>query len=100
MEESIKKSKEKVEENKKLTYEQLENVANNLNSQCKQLYDKLCEAQEIIAGFNDVGLLLSIIDKSEYFESAFITRCVDKIQTTMGKMLDKSDELEKSKEEN
>lgn len=98
MEENIKKE-EKKEESKKLSYEELEQVANNLNVQCKQLYSKLCEAQEVIASFNNIGMLLSVLEKAEYFDSEFITRSAKKIQDVVSQLLDKSDAMEKEQNE-
>ena len=81
----------------KLSYEQLEQVAGNLNMQCKQLQNSLHEAQQIISGFNVVELLLSIIEKGEYFESSFIDRCVSKIQSGVTTLLDNADKNEEEK---
>lgn len=78
------------QEETKLTYDQLEEVAGNLNQQCSQLYAKLKEAQEIIANFNMVGMLLDIMDKAEYFNEDFVSMCTEKIQTAVTEML-KSD---------
>lgn len=99
MEEKNKKEKKVTNDSQKLTYEQLEQVANNLNNQCKQMYDKLMEAQKIIADFNEIGMLLSIIEVGENFDSEFINRCSLKIQETVSKLLDKADKLESEKEE-
>ena len=79
----------------KLSYEQLEQVAGNLNIQCRQLQNSLREAQSVIAGFNVVELLLSIIEKGEYFDQAFINRCVAKIQDGVTTMLDNTEESNK-----
>lgn len=81
----------------KLSYEQLEQVAGNLNMQCRQLQNSLHEAQQIISGFNVVELLLSIIEKGEYFESSFINRCVSKIQSGVTTLLDNADKNEEEK---
>lgn len=81
----------------KLSYEQLEQVAGNLNMQCRQLQNSLHEAQQIISGFNVVELLLSIIEKGEYFESSFIDRCVFKIQSGVTTLLDNADKNEEEK---
>lgn len=86
------------EASQKLTYEQLENVANNLNNQCKQLYSQLQEAKSIISDFNDVGMLLSIIREGENFESAFIDRCTKKVQDIVTKMLNDAEEDGEEKE--
>lgn len=75
------------QEETKLTYEQLEGVANNLNQQCQQMYSKLKEAQEIIANFNVVGMLLDIMDKAEYFNEDFVQMCTTRIQSSVTDML-------------
>lgn len=79
----------------KLSYEDLEALANNLNGQCKAMYQRLQEAERIISNFNDVGMLLSILKESEYFDEDFIRRCVDKIQSVVTYMLDTADESKK-----
>lgn len=78
----------------KLTYEQLEQVAQNLSQQCQQMYQKLNEAERIISNFNDIGLLLSVIKQSEFFDDYFIKRCSDKIQTIITEMLDSTEKTE------
>lgn len=72
----------------KLTYEQLEQAANGLSQQCQQMYQKLKEAEQIIGNFNDIGMLLSILKQSEFFDDYFVKRCADKIQSTVTSMLD------------
>ena len=97
MEEKNKKAKEvsikdttpeNPEPTQKLTYEQLEQVAQNLNQQCQELYKRLKEADKLINSFNDIGLLLSIIKQSEYFSEDFIGRCSSKVETLVTNMLD------------
>ena len=97
---SEKKSKEVKMEGKqeKLTYEQLEQIAGNLQQQCQQLYSQLKDAQNTIAEFNEIGLLLDILDKSEHFSEYFITRCANKIEDIVLKALDAADEQDKKKE--
>jgi hypothetical protein len=82
------------EEQKKLTYEQLEQVAGNLQRQCQQMYDQLREAQNVINNFNEVEMLLYILDKSEYFKAEFTDRCAAKIQEVITKALDASEKRE------
>lgn len=93
MEKKSKKETVKSEEKQeKLTYEQLEEVANELSGRCTQLYKKLMEAQQVIAGFNDVGLLLEIIEKGENFSSEFVDRCTRKVEETITMMLDRAEQ--------
>ena len=83
--------KKKDVKNEKMSYEQLEQIAGNLNQQCNSLYQQLQEAKAVIAEFNEIGMLLSILDKSEHFDSAFIDRCASKIQEIITKALDESE---------
>lgn len=101
MEKKSKKAKEvsmapETKEPEKIPYDQLEAIANNLNYQCKQLSSKLQEAQEIIASFNDVAMLLSIIDKAEYFDDDFSKMCIDKIQEEVTRLLTEKPEEKKA----
>lgn len=72
----------------KYTYEQLEQIAGSLHAQCMQLQNNLNEAQGVIAGFNTVGMLMSIVEKGEYFDQEFTDRCARKIQEVITDMLD------------
>ena len=87
------KTQGKKEENK-LTYEQLEQVAGNLNAQCQQLHSQLRSAQNTIAQVNEIGMLLDILGKSEHFTEKFVTRCSAKIEELITKVLDASDKQE------
>ena len=87
------KTQGKKEENK-LTYEQLEQVAGNLNAQCQQLHSQLRSAQSTIAQVNEIGMLLDILGKSEHFTEKFVTRCSAKIEELITKVLDASDKQE------
>ena len=84
----IKMDAQKGQKNEKLSYEQLEQVANNLNRQCQQFYNQLQEANRIISGFNEIEMLLSILDKSEHFSEEFVTRCSAKIEEIVTEALD------------
>ena len=90
-----KKSKEvKMDEgkqNQKLSYEQLEKVANDLNNNCNMLYRQLQQAQNTIAEFNEIGMLLDVIKQAEQFNSEFIDRCANKIEELITKALDESE---------
>jgi len=72
----------------------LEQLAHSLNQQCQQLYQRLQEAERVINNINDFNLLLSVMDKSEFFDDSFITRCAELIQTRLSKMLDDVEEPE------
>jgi TolA-binding protein len=87
------KTQGKKEENK-LTYEQLEQVAGNLNAQCQQLHSQLRQAHNTIAQVNEIGMLLDILGKSEHFTEKFVNRCSAKIEELITKVLDASDKQE------
>jgi hypothetical protein len=80
-----------VESQQKLSYEQLEQVAGNLNQQCKQMQSHIRSLQAAIAEFNEIGMLLDILGKSEHFHDEFVTRCSDKIEELVSKALDASE---------
>lgn len=80
---------------KKLTYEELEKVAKNFHDEYQKVFMQLREAQSVIAEFNEIGMLLSIIEKEKSFEAPFISRCVKKVQEIVSKALDAAEEAEK-----
>ena len=82
-------------QNQKLTYEQLEKVANDLNNNCNMLYRQLQQAQNTIAEFNEIGLLLDVIKQAEQFSPEFIDRCSNKIEELITKALDESEKQQK-----
>lgn len=99
MSEKSKTVKMDAQNNEKLSYEQLEQLANNLNRQCQQFYSQLQEANKIISEFNEVGMLLSILEKSEHFNEDFVTRCSNKVEEIITKALDSAEKQdEKTKE--
>lgn len=85
----------------KLTYEQLEQVARDLAMQRNQLQAHLQKAEQAIAEFNDLGVLLSIVNSGENFSSDFIVRCTNRIEKMVSVALDNYDrrEQEAKKEE-
>ena len=82
---------------KKVSYEQLEQIAGNLNNRCNMLYQQLQQAQNTIAEFNEIGMLLDVIKQAEQFSPEFIDRCAKKIEELITKALDES---EKQQEQN
>ena len=82
---------------KKLSYEQLEQIAGNLNQQCRQMQQVINNQQQAISEFNEIGMLLDVLGKSEHFNEKFITRCSNKIEELITKAMDAS---EKQDEEN
>ncbi len=83
----------------KMTYEQLEQLAGNLNRQCQQFYQQLQEANRVISDFNEIGMLLDILGRSEHFSDSFVTRCAQKIEKIVGIAFDKAEEAEKANQE-
>jgi hypothetical protein len=81
----------------KLSYEQLEQIAGNLNQQCRQMQEHIRSLQNAIAEFNEIGMLLDVLDKSEHFNEKFITRCANKIEELITKAMDASEKKEEDK---
>ena len=72
----------------KMPYEQLERIAGNLNQQCNVLSQQLRQAQNVIAEFNEIGMLLDVLGKSEHFNPQFVERCSNKIEELISKAMD------------
>lgn len=81
----------------KLSYEQLEQIAGNLNQQCRQMQEHIRNLQNALAEFNEIGMLLDILGKSEHFNEKFITRCSSKIEEIISKAMDASEKKEEDK---
>lgn len=81
-------------ENQKLSYEQLEQLAGNLNQQCRQMQQHINTLQQAIAEYSEVGMLLDILGKSEHFNEHFVARCSSKIEEVITKALDASEKHE------
>lgn len=99
MEKKNKEVKMETQKSEKLSYEQLEQTANNLNRQCQQFYSQLQEANRIIAEFNEVEMLLSILGKSEHFSEKFVTRCSLKIEEIITSAMDNAEKKESEKKD-
>lgn len=82
----------------KLSYEQLEQIAGNLNQQCRQMQQVINNQQQAIAEFNEIGMLLDVLGKSEHFTEKFVNRCSSKIEELITKAMDASEKQEESKE--
>ena len=94
--EKSKKVEMNAQGNKKLSYEELEQLAGNLNKQCQQFYNQLQEANRVISEFNEIGMLLSILDKSEHFSEKFVNRVSNEVETIITKALDNSEKGEEN----
>lgn len=97
--EEKKKKTEEVKEPKKLTYEQLEQVAGNLNKQCQELWNQLQETKRVISEFNEIGMLLEILDKSEHFDEDFVSRCSKKVEEIVSKAFDEQEKHDAKNQE-
>ena len=82
----------------KLSYEQLEQIAGNLNQQCRQMQEHIRNLQNAIAEFNEIGMLLDVLGKSEHFSEKFVTRCSNKIEELITKAMDASEKQEEKSE--
>lgn len=82
MAEEIKNAAPEKQENKKLTYEQLEALAGNLSEQSKKLYDRLMEQnyQNVITRLE---LLFKVVENKEVFGTEFLAKCVKEIENTL-----------------
>lgn len=89
-----------VENQKKLSYEQLEQVAGNLNQQCRQQQAVIQNLQNAIAEFNEINMLLDVLGKSEHFSEKFVTRCSSKIEELITKAMDASEEMDAESKKN
>lgn len=89
-------SAENPNQQEKLSYEQLEQIAGNLNQQCRQMQAHIQNLQNTIAEFNEIGMLLDVLGKSEHFSEKFTTRCASKIEELITRAMDA---LEKQEEE-
>ena len=92
--------KKKSTEQEKLSYEQLEQIAGNLNQRCRQQESQIRSMHQAIAEFNEIGMMLDILDKSEHFHEEFIQRCADKVEELVSKAMDASEKADKEEESN
>lgn len=66
-------------EPKKMSYEELENVAHQLSEQTRQLYAKLQE-MNMVNMFKRLDYLFKVAEFSHMFNSEFVTTCTQEIQ--------------------
>lgn len=66
-------------ESKKMSYEELENVARQLSEQTRQLYAKLQE-MNMVNMFKRLDYLFKVAEFSHMFNSEFVTTCTQEIQ--------------------
>lgn len=82
---------------KKLSYEELESLAANLNDQCNKMYSQLQKAHSIVNGFNLVSLLLNVLNKSDHFSDKFVKQCSTVIEDTVKEALQELDTTKEDK---
>lgn len=71
-----------MEEKKKLSYEELENVAHQLSEQSRQLYAKL-QQSELNNVYKRLDYLFKVMEFNACFETNFVSNCVKEIQEIM-----------------
>lgn len=79
MEENNKVLDKEVGCQKKLTYEELENVAHQLSEQSKQLYTKLQEAN-MVNIFKRLDYLFKVVENIKVFNEEFASKCISEIE--------------------
>ena len=74
--------KNKVTQEQKLTYEQLENVAHQLSEQSRQLYQRLQEVN-MENTFKRLDFLFKVVNSTTDFPKTFIDNCKAEIVSLM-----------------
>lgn len=72
----------KVEKPKKMSYEQLENIAHQLSEQSKRLYEKLQEAY-LENTFRRIEFLFKVVENAHIFNKDFSEKCIMEIESLM-----------------
>lgn len=80
--------------NPELSREDLEKIAIQLRADNNYLNERCAQAEQIISEFNEIGMLLSLLEKSEHFEASFTSRCANRIQKLISEALDIAEERE------
>lgn len=71
-----------MEENKKLSYEELENVAHQLSEQSRQLYAKLQQV-ELEKVYKRLDYLFKVMEFPTFFNDSFVEACAKEIEEIM-----------------
>ena len=74
--------KNKVTQEQKLTYEQLENVAHQLSEQSRQLYQRLQEVN-MENTFKRLDFLFKVVNSTADFPKTFVDNCKAEIVSLM-----------------
>lgn len=83
-------------EEKKLSYEELNNVCHQLSNQSRELYQKLQEANQFNM-FKRLDYLFAVVKFYERFSAEFATKCIEEIEQIMT-IPDAPNEQEETKE--
>lgn len=81
---------------KKLSYEELNNVCHQLSNQSRELYQKLQEANQFNM-FKRLDYLFAVVKFYERFSTEFATKCIEEIEQIMT-IPDAPNEQEETKE--
>ena len=73
---------EETKEVKKLSYEELEKVALELNGQCQKLYKELQETN-MVNVFKRLDYLFKVVENINEFPQEFAKRCIEEITNIM-----------------
>jgi hypothetical protein len=71
-----------MEENKKMSYEELEQVAQQLSQQTQQLYVRLQQA-DMTNAFRRLDYLFKVIENHLMFSMNFVESCAKEIENTI-----------------
>lgn len=71
-----------MEENRKLTYEELEQAANQLSEQVRGLYMQLQQATDANF-FKRIDYLFKVVENSDKFNPEFVMQCTKELESTL-----------------
>ena len=93
----------KKEENKKISYEDLQKAAGQLYQQNQQLIAKCKQYEERMQRLNNIEVrlhyLFEVLDKGSYFDNDFIDVCVNEVKEIMTIKEEPEEENKEDKEE-
>lgn len=79
---SKKATVEEAPKQKKLSYEELENIANQLSNQAKTMYDQLQKAN-LENMFKRIDFLFKVVENQLAFDDTFIEKCTKEIESLL-----------------
>lgn len=97
MEEKKIKAQDTPVEKKKLTYDELNNVAHQLSEQAKTLYSKLQEAN-MVNMFKRLDYLFKVVENAHTFSDAFVSKCISEIEELITIPEDEKDDEDSNEE--